>query len=536
MFLSLINHENIRPVKAQYLWVFYKQLQDFAKEDITLKEIYKFLPEIYSPEKELELEEKNLYANPFLLNFYNDVKKEYRIIITSDMYLPTAFLESILNKCGYTNFEKIFVSGEIGDNYNADILGAKKYKIKTYHIKNNYDFIIESNNPICSYYKEKNIETSYLCAILAKQERSISNRAYKTGFILGIVFYNFCKWVIKNSKTNQIFFMSRDGYLPYKIVTEILKTKKKCKYIYTSRRALMMCNLNTKLPINHVLNEEIFNAIRFLRYEKVSDLLEFCGLEPDNCLKEIKQAGFVSKDDNIVPFRDDLNEINYKIYKLLILLQEKLYTESKNKKVQAGKYFKKLNIQQNDSIIDVGYFGKNQNAIESILHIKLNGLYFEVFEKALYKNIKLNGYISTGKNILAGFTAVLETFFTSNENSICGYKNGNPIFEDFKFNTTTIESINSLQQGVYDFCKEWHDLQLNKEISFDLTLEILLRFLEKPTLEEVNVFQNFNEFITGTKKANIVNFDLDKIKKGQRQNIFNESFWKQAFLLLENNS
>ena len=34
MILSLINNYNIRPCKAQYLWVFYKQIHDFKKEDI----------------------------------------------------------------------------------------------------------------------------------------------------------------------------------------------------------------------------------------------------------------------------------------------------------------------------------------------------------------------------------------------------------------------------------------------------------------------------------------------------------------------
>ena len=93
----------------------------------------------------------NCEANPYILNMYDNIDSDF--IFISDMYLPSAVIKSMLEKCGYNN-PQVFVSCEhrflkgdgrlfkrveeilgrkidkhIGDNYNADILGAKRAKI-----------------------------------------------------------------------------------------------------------------------------------------------------------------------------------------------------------------------------------------------------------------------------------------------------------------------------------------------------------------------------------------------------------------------
>jgi HAD superfamily hydrolase (TIGR01549 family) len=108
---------------------------------------------------EIDLELEYCYANSYMLEVFNILKENNKTIIaTSDMYLPKEIIEKILLKNGFNGFDKIFVSNEykcnkgdgklfnivkkmyknkkfihIGDNYFADVLGAKKVKIDSYY-------------------------------------------------------------------------------------------------------------------------------------------------------------------------------------------------------------------------------------------------------------------------------------------------------------------------------------------------------------------------------------------------------------------
>lgn len=84
-------------------------------EDITLDHIYQEIDDVFRDlkEKELALEEEVLAVNLPVYEMYQyALKKEKRIIICSDMYLPKDFLESVLYKKGYGGFFDIFVSSD----------------------------------------------------------------------------------------------------------------------------------------------------------------------------------------------------------------------------------------------------------------------------------------------------------------------------------------------------------------------------------------------------------------------------------------
>lgn len=114
---------------------------------------------------EIELEKKMCFANPYMLQLFKRLKEKQKTIIAiSDMYLPKNTILEILEKNGYTGFDNILVSNEyectksngklfkvakkiykhkkivhIGDNYSADVQGAKKAKINAFCYKPNND-------------------------------------------------------------------------------------------------------------------------------------------------------------------------------------------------------------------------------------------------------------------------------------------------------------------------------------------------------------------------------------------------------------
>jgi len=72
MFLAFLNHYDIRPVDAQYLWVFYCMLHKFDNKDITyiINEDYK---KQYTPQERWEMQpeiaKKQFYIPPAILDF-----------------------------------------------------------------------------------------------------------------------------------------------------------------------------------------------------------------------------------------------------------------------------------------------------------------------------------------------------------------------------------------------------------------------------------------------------------------------------------
>ena len=64
-------------------------------------------------QNELDWEGRVLKANPEVFEVYEYVKNQgKKVVITSDMYLPTNFLGRVLENKGYKNFDKLYVSSQ----------------------------------------------------------------------------------------------------------------------------------------------------------------------------------------------------------------------------------------------------------------------------------------------------------------------------------------------------------------------------------------------------------------------------------------
>lgn len=137
-------------------------------EEIKLAEIMDCMPSKYKPDiillhnLEIITELENCYAKKDIQKYYlyaNKINKH--IVLSSDMYLPQEIIEKMLTKCGYTNYERIYLSsvyrkrkgtghlfdellgtfplGEnrilhIGDNLLSDYFAPKRKGIKTFLI------------------------------------------------------------------------------------------------------------------------------------------------------------------------------------------------------------------------------------------------------------------------------------------------------------------------------------------------------------------------------------------------------------------
>ncbi len=220
-------------------------------------------------EKEIVLEEEICYANPYMLEVFNLLKKKGKTLIaTSDMYLPSKVIKAILEKNGFVGLDRIFVSCEhgynkgsgalfeivkkeypdaksfahIGDNEEADMKGAQKAGVVGFYYENcnNFGNCLRPQklySPIGQMYKGvvNNYFYNGLCNDTARESFAF--------LYAGPIVVGYCEWInefVKNNNLDKILFMARDMDIFYKTYNKFYK-KYDNEYVVTSRFALQEC-------------------------------------------------------------------------------------------------------------------------------------------------------------------------------------------------------------------------------------------------------------------------------------------------------
>lgn len=310
----------------------------------TLDQIYSFLPG-FNKEQEINMELNHIYANPKILAIYNQNPKNY--VFISDMYLSSQILKRMLIKCGYEN-PKVFVSCEekcnkgsgqlfekvirkigpinkhYGDNYRSDIEGCIKHKITPVF------YPALHKRPLNLPVVKNPLLKKYVAALEISEERPLTKMAKYYAPLI----YEFTKWVIsKRRQGQQIFFLSRDMFMPYLIAKSILR-QPNVNYLYCSRRSLA--------PLFIKSNEK--------------------------------------------PLID----------KMKIVLTPEEYVKKEQQGIdECLKYLYNSGIKDGDIIVDIGYSGSTQKIIEKFLNIKLQGLYIQLdqtFDGKLNMEMFLNRF------------------------------------------------------------------------------------------------------------------------------------------------
>lgn len=511
----------------------------------TLADIYKNIP-TFNPKNEIKAEYLNCEANPYILNMYNNVDSDF--IFISDMYLPSAVIKSMLEKCGYNN-PQVFVSCEhnllkgdgrlfkrveeilgrkigkhIGDNYQADILGAKKAKIEE----------VEFIGPPIYERKVKifNLKSPKLRKFLINSELS-SNLSVeeKIGYKFAPIALAFTKRILEEATDKQtVFFNARDGFLLYIIARWLLKTDKNIKYCRFSRKSCHFPNINTNFKLDNSVNDKAMNFFRSLRIQTLRDFIDMFELEGD-FKKELDTLG-VDLDSSDVDYSKDKNAT---LLKFVLLIQDKIYEKAREDRKNFLTYIKNLGMKNNDIFVDLGHFGSMQSIIRKISHISLKGRYMHMFKADDYfKGIKEDKESFLEKGKIAFYTGIVELIFSEPVGTVVNYTiNGKPVLnKDKKFRREVSKKI---LKGVLKGAKKLIEDEI--EVPYDDCVKIMMKFLEEPSLEEAKL-GNSELFENGSYENNesIVWFSENYIKQGRLKDCYFRSYWKSAFKVLLVNS
>lgn len=376
--------------------------------DEIYQEIGRLLPDHVDEIKQMELEteKKFITENPFIKKIYTYCKsKQKKILFISDMYLSSEFIGELLRKCGYQD-EKIFVSNEfrinkgsgglyeavqkecgleksrwlhIGDNKDSDYEQAKRFGIRALLYKN------------VSTYFTWDIPLNPTESIMAGIRNNLlfNGECYDYWEQFGIayafpIYMGFTKWLYDiTCNEDNLFFLARDGYAIKQLYERICKkTGKKIEtdYVYVSRNTL-------QIPVM-ALEPQMDQAIKLM-----TNLSGFRDGKPS--VEEVLRTVRIYKEDvtaqmlhlfELQSMDEIVNQENYpKVQKLAAWLSDKVKKRLLEEKDLLAAYLDQHQMSRWDTIniMDIGWVGSCQDALEKLLRKKVRGYYFGTLDTSV---------------------------------------------------------------------------------------------------------------------------------------------------------
>lgn len=483
-------------------------------QEITLDDIYDVISNVYYidgkilnklKKLEIELEIRFCERRKTAFNLYQlALSCNKKVICTSDMYLSLDTIKKILDKNGFTDISKIYLSSDIkktkstgdlfdyiindlnisynemlhiGDNKNSDFNIPKKKGIKAVHFYKATDVFLDKRkvnslaqmlNTSLPFWQDNREAIQFLgirsmIAIVANKYFDNPYRPFnkKTDFnadpyligyyALGMYSFGISNWLLKNTvnKNDKISFMARDGYLimeAYNRMSKLYPEAPKSEYMYVSRKALIPVMIQNKLD-----------------FYRLSEIVDYRKHSPKSLLKYLK--GVLKLDDSVEKVCSK-NKINYseKFKSLLefnsfikVMVDNYFDKKSHDKLIKKYKeYFSEV-LGNNPAVFDVGYSGRPEYYLSKLCNKKIDTYFLNINgDRALnYSNIG-NFEIKTYFDYKPTATGnAYELLISKLAPSCIGYdtskSNIKPIFEKYNFTYQVEYIVETMQKAALEF-------------------------------------------------------------------------------------
>lgn len=473
-----------------------------------------------------------------------------RVIITSDMYLLSEQIKGILQKCGYTEYDALYLSSEvhvtkyngdifgfvcekekvkpenilhIGDNENSDVINAKKYGLKAFHYK---------AEQIPKERRSVNISPVDIGTaeyVVGREENFWYQLGAYVGGPLYLGLYFWLKKQIEEIGYKKVYFLARDGYN----IHQIFEKEKEfdVDYLYMSRRAVLLAG------IDKVDEETLAVLPPFTFGQTVREVLEYLDVE-EECGKNLKAAGLSSL-DYVIKDVEDMQ----KVKKLYVLNQDAFLKKCEEERKYAYKYFESIGFFEQDSIVfDCGWNGSSQYLMERFLkcvnydkkdYFLYVGILDSVKSRKQLKNRMYHTYLfnySNNRTIqekIKEAIVLFELFFGAPEESVYKYGENGVILEE-----TGIDNLykKELCRGVLEFveCANTFVNKYNIEISKENAIAGIIRLVNSPTLEEAKTIGDLKNVDGFANQKGVEKYIAKLDKKTYDKNPNIEIYWVQG--------
>ncbi|MCR4781357.1 MAG: HAD-IA family hydrolase [Lachnospiraceae bacterium] len=493
--------------------------------EVSLSDIWKRLHDItgldaeWGMELEKELELDFCYANPFMKQVYDKLREMgKRIVITTDMYLPKDLLTQILEKNGYTDFEKIFVSNEyhksksdgklfsvvkdylgekcdvihVGDNLSSDVKMAKKAGFSVLHYPNvNADSLMYR-----AYDMSPIVGGAYRGLVnnrLYNGATPSPSMEYEFGYIYGGLFVlGYCSYIhdfCGKNGIDKVLFLSRDGDILHQVYQKMYPTclvDEDYEYVYWSRKAAtVLCfDLDRNDYYRRFLYHKINQGYSIRAILKSMELSSLASYIEAFCIGSSKADLIHEEGRKVVLHLDD--ELTTKNVHVLRTALDRL--ESEIRKVYENRdrcaktyYSKKLSGYKKVLAVDIGWAGSGAIALRRLVRDKWqipckvfgmiagsNTVYnAEPYQsETFFQTGVMNSYLfsmSHNRDLMKrhnpnmDYNVYWELLLSSPTRQFVGFcrKKDGSIGYDFGSFDENLDGICDIQKGILDFCSDY---------------------------------------------------------------------------------
>ena len=468
------------------------------EKDINIDDIYKEFAKICGDNvlaDKIKLVEINVEKSLVILNqkmndvleyIHNVLKK--KVILVSDMHLTKNIIEEMLDDCGVTQYDELWVSCEInarkdngkaferlrdiyktekilhiGDNELSDVHIPMEYNIDNYHVMSKNSLFQNTNiGHCCKITGADTIVDSALVGLVLNKSFEDKfrynadkfnvkiNNFYELGYsFIAPTIMTYLLWLIDETKKNNakdILFFAREGYLldnAFKVIKENSSIANEIdgKYIAVSRRALSYAALKNK--------NDILELLQIYYLGTIKDLLA-------------NRFGIELADDRNMDIRlpgDDL-----KVMKILEPYIDDILSDAKIKREEYIKYYEKLRVTGKAVVSDIGYSGTIQYYLSKITGESYYGRYFATDATkrplavagndivGLFSDGVANKHVS--KSAIHRYDLLFESIMIAPVGQLLYVDNGKLIYTE-ENNPLFIDGIEAAHRGVLDFVKDY---------------------------------------------------------------------------------
>ena len=542
------------------------------KNETSLDEIYQLMEERikrdvqWIKKREIELELEFTDFNPFMKEVFDyAVKTKKRIVLVSDMYLPSELVKKLLKKTGYKD-APIYISCEyhagkgtkelyevvlekekldktkwvhIGDNKYSDYEKAKEFGIEAIWYEN-----------VCSKDKlpePTTVESSIIRGIQDNYLYNGNELEYWERFgvlYASPIYYGFANWLFKLTRNkDNLFFLARDGYTVKKVY-DLLKDKRGAKidtyYLYGSRKAFQLPSLL------HKTKDETIDFLVSFTYDydvtvTVEDVLKSLHLDHEKYVDDLKIFGFNAKDDLI-------NENNYLQLKQFIKhIYPDIEVYLKEQEGLVLDYLKQegLDKYKKINVMDVGWSGSLQEGIRILTGKDVMGYYFgtvptkkvDIMSNSLgfaFDEAKPDKYFTT----IFYVPMMYEFVFSAPHGTTIGFKKkGTKIVAELdESDGEYVKIINTLQNSALIVIKKYLQYadyleEMNVEDTISAYRDMIARKDYKDLVEfrkltnSVLYFNKKESYVDEFDENYVYSYYDDFLKK------INKAMWKDAYLV-----
>lgn len=496
---------------------------DSSIKDITLTEIYDYIQKAYglSPElaqkmKEAECRLEIGFVQPrraglSLFNLARYQKKH--VLLVTDMYLERETIVSMLEKCGISGYDCLFISCEerrlkydgglfravtekvpvkpqeilhIGDTWNSDILGCQKAGIRSLFLpkaREIFENRIQGSptnrcstigKDICGRARSYDKASSSLVFGIGQAlsfNRYFDNpyRSFNStsdfncdpffiGYsLLGPHILGLVRWIdeeARRSGRSRVFFCARDGYLPkmaYDLYARYIQKPLSTGYIQASRKALLPAILRWPLSFYQLPAEYRGHSPKSLMA-----MLSFAGKD----ISEAAAARLFGREG--LPY-DKTFEDAADYHRFIALYLDNFYSEKKHR--EAIGLLKEYYSQVGEDALcfDMGYSGRIQDALSFCCGRGVEVLYIhEDIDSSSHLKHLMQFPIRDFYDARPAVTGLIrEHIFSDPLGSCTGFvrKDGHvvPVLEESDKNAFDCHVVGLMHRGALSFLKDYLD-------------------------------------------------------------------------------